>query len=381
MEQFDQGWGTILYRTSLPEVKEGTTLLIDEVHDWAQVYADCKLLGRLDRRRGQNSLVLPSLQKGTRLDILVEAMGRVNFDVAIHDRKGITNKVELRPETDKKELKNWEVYSFPVDYDFAESKKYAEGEKLDAPAYNRATFELDRVGDVFLDMQTWGKGMVWVNGKAMGRFWKIGPQQTLFMPGCWLKKGKNEIIVLDLLGPEKATVSGLKKPILDMLRDEAPATHRTKGKHLNIKGEKSVAVGELTAGIGWQEVKFGKTVAGRYFCLEALSAQDGKDLACIAEMYLLDENGERLSREPWIVNYADSEDVSHVNCSADKIFDLQESTYWSTTKDTPYPHSVVIDLGSTRTLAGIQYLPRMESEVPGGIKDFKVYVKSKAFNY
>lgn len=156
MEQFDQGWGTILYRTSLPEVKEGTTLLIDEVHDWAQVYADGKLLGRLDRRRGQNSLVLPSLQKGTRLDILVEAMGRVNFDVAIHDRKGITNKVELLTETDKKELKNWEVYSFPVDYDFAESKKYAEGEKLDAPAYYRATFELDRVGDVFLDMQTWG---------------------------------------------------------------------------------------------------------------------------------------------------------------------------------------------------------------------------------
>ena len=102
MEQFDQGWGTILYRTSLPEVKEGTTLLIDEVHDWAQVYADGKLLGRLDRRRGQNSLVLPSLQKGTRLDILVEAMGRVNFDVAIHDRKGITNKVELLTETDKK---------------------------------------------------------------------------------------------------------------------------------------------------------------------------------------------------------------------------------------------------------------------------------------
>ena len=56
-------------------------------------------------------------RKVPRLDILVEAMGRVNFDVAIHDRKGITNKVELLTETDKKELKNWEVYSFPVDYD------------------------------------------------------------------------------------------------------------------------------------------------------------------------------------------------------------------------------------------------------------------------
>lgn len=56
MEQFDQGWGTILYRTTLPAVTSGTTLLITEVHDWAQVYANGKLLGRLDRRRGENSL-------------------------------------------------------------------------------------------------------------------------------------------------------------------------------------------------------------------------------------------------------------------------------------------------------------------------------------
>lgn len=381
MEQFDQGWGTILYRTSLPEVKEGTTLLIDEVHDWAQVYADGKLLGRLDRRRGQNSLVLPSLQKGTRLDILVEAMGRVNFDVAIHDRKGITNKVELLTETDKKELKNWEVYSFPVDYDFAESKKYAEGEKLDAPAYYRATFELDRIGDVFLDMQTWGKGMVWVNGKAMGRFWKIGPQQTLFMPGCWLKKGKNEIIVLDLLGPEKATVSGLKKPILDMLRAEAPATHRTKGQNLNLKGEKSVAVGELTAGNGWQEVKFGKTVAGRYFCLEALSAQDGKDNAAVAEFYLLDENGKPLPRQHWKIEYADSESTSWGNFTADKIYDLQESTYWSTRDGDKYPHRFVINLGEDVKVSGFRYLPRAEESYPGMIKKYKAYVKSTPFNF
>lgn len=381
MEQFDQGWGTILYRTSLPEVKEGTTLLIDEVHDWAQVYADGKLLGRLDRRRGQNSLVLPSLQKGTRLDILVEAMGRVNFDVAIHDRKGITNKVELLTETDKKELKNWEVYSFPVDYDFAESKKYAEGEKLDAPAYYRATFELDRVGDVFLDMQTWGKGMVWVNGKAMGRFGKIGPQQTLFMPGCWLKKGKNEIIVLDLLGPEKATVSGLKKPILDMLRAEASATHRTKGQNLNLKGEKSVAVGELTAGNGWQEVKFGKTVAGHYFCLEALSAQDGKDNAAVAEFYLLDENGKPLPRQHWKIEYADSESTSWGNFTADKIYDLQESTYWSTRDGDKYPHRFVINLGEDVKVSGFRYLPRAEESYPGMIKKYKAYVKSTPFNF
>ena len=235
MEQFDQGWGTILYRTTLPAVTSGTILLITEVHDWAQVYANGKLLGRLDRRRGENSLKLPALAAGTQLDILIEAMGRVNFDKAIHDRKGITEKVELLNEGSTQELKNWQVYSFPVDYPFVKDKKYAPGKKSDGPAYYRATFNLEETGDVFLDMQTWGKGMVWVNGKAMGRFWKIGPQQTLFMPGCWLKKGENEIIVLDLLGPEKATIKGLDKPILDMLRAEAPMTHRKDGENLISK--------------------------------------------------------------------------------------------------------------------------------------------------
>ena len=86
------------------------------------------------------------------------------------------------------------------------------------PAYYKSTFKLDKVGDTFLDMSTWGKGMVWVNGHAMGRFWEIGPQQTLFMPGCWLKEGENEILVLDLKGPAKASIKGLKKPILDLLR-------------------------------------------------------------------------------------------------------------------------------------------------------------------
>lgn len=50
------------------------------------------------------------------------------------------------------------------------------------PAYYKATFHLNKAGDTFLDMSTWGKGMVWVNGIAIGRFWEIGPQQTLLCP-------------------------------------------------------------------------------------------------------------------------------------------------------------------------------------------------------
>ena len=288
MEAFDQGWGTILYRTTLQEpVENGTTMKITEVHDWAQVFADGKLLARLDRRRGEFALQLPVLKKGTRIDILVEAMGRVNFDESIHDRKGITEKVELVRGKQSAELKNWTVYSFPVDYSFVQDKRYKNGTAQTMPAYYRTTFRLDKVGDTFLDMSTWGKGMVWVNGLAIGRFWEIGPQQTLSMPGCWLKEGENEIIVLDLKGPEKASIRGLKKPILDWLRNEGASTHRKEGEQLDLSRETSVAEGTFVPGNGWQEVCFDRQSTGRYFCLEALSAQKGKKIAAIAELDVL----------------------------------------------------------------------------------------------
>ena len=287
----------------------------------------------------------------------------------------------LITESSSDELKDWQVYNLPVDYSFVKDKKYTPGKKVEAPAYYRATFNLETPGDVFLDMQTWGKGMIWVNGKAMGRFWEIGPQQTLFMPGCWLKKGENEIIVLDLKGPEKASVKGLKTPILDMLRPEAPLTNRKEGQNLDLKNEKPVGQGSLKAGNGWQEVKFDAPVQASHFCLEALNAQDGKDNAAIAEFYLLDENGKPLSRQHWKSAYADSEETYGGNFTADKIFDLQESTYWSTARGAKYPHQVVIDLRENVTVSGFRYLPRAEEGYPGMIKDYKAYAKMTPFSY
>ena len=189
----------------------------------------------------------------------------------------------------------------------------------------------------------------------------------------------DEIIILDLLGPEKAVVEGRKEPILDMLRAEAPATHREEGQTLNLKGEKPVANGALKPGNGWQEVKFGQTVKGRYFCLEALDAQDGKDNAAMAEFYLLDEDGKPLPRQHWNISYADSESTQWGNFTADKIYDLQESTYWSTKQGDKYPHQVVIDLKEEQTISGFRYLPRAEEGFPGMIKGYKAYVKATPF--
>lgn len=382
MEAFDQGWGTILYRTTLQgPVENGTTMKITEVHDWAQVFADGKLLARLDRRRGEFALQLPVLKKGTRIDILVEAMGRVNFDESIHDRKGITEKVELVRGKQSAKLKNWTVYSFPVDYSFVQDKRYKNGTAQTMPAYYRTTFRLDKVGDTFLDMSTWGKGMIWVNGLAIGRFWEIGPQQTLFMPGCWLKEGENEVIVLDLKGPEKASIRGLKKPILDWLRNEGASTHRKEGEQLDLSRETPVAEGTFVPGNGWQEVCFDRQSIGRYFCLEALSAQKGKKIAAIAELDVLGADGKPISREKWRIRYADSEETRSGNCTGDKVFDLQESTYWMTVAKDAYPHQLVIDLGGDYTVTGFRYLPRAEKGYPGMIKDYRVYVKGEDFQY
>lgn len=391
MEEYDQGFGSILYRTVLPELKAGATLTVNDAHDYAQIFVNGKYIGKLDRRNGEKQLILPACPKSAQLDILVEAMGRINFGRAIKDFKGITKNVALSIDINgypfSCDLKNWEVYNIEDAYEFYQQMKFHPIQSLTdtlgqrIPGVYRAKFRVKKPSDTFLNFETWGKGLVYVNGHALGRIWEIGPQQTLYMPGCWLKKGENEIVVFDIIGPKEAKSEGLNKPLLDQLLIQKPLTHRNEGENLDLTGEKPVFIGSFKPGNGWQEVKFGKPVTGRYVCLEAINSQDDKDLACIAEMYLLDKNGDRLSREPWTVDYADSEDVSHVNRSADKTFDLQESTYWSTTEGSPYPHAIVIDLGATHTLTGFQCLPRMESEVPGSIKDFKIYVKPQNFNF
>ena len=142
-----------------------------------------------------------------------------------------------------------------------------------------------------------------------------------------------------------------------------------------------MARGQLKAADGWQEVSFGRTVKGRYVCLEATDAQDGKDYAALAELYLLDAQGKPLPRLHWKIAYADSESTSWGNYTGDKIYDLQESTYWGTRDGVPFPHQLVIDLGEKQEISGMRLLPRAEEGRPGMIKGYKVYVKSSPFRF
>ena len=379
MEELNQGWGSIVYVTSLPEVSTPSVLTLDEGHDFAQVFIDNKYIGKIDRVRNENSLQLPAVKKGQELKIFVEAMGRINFGRAIKDFKGITNKVTLSVEIDSHELiwnlKQWTILTIPDDYQTAKKALASAPSPVTSKmGYYRGYFNLRKTGDTFLNMEQFGKGQVYVNGHAVGRFWSIGPQQTLYVPGCWLKKGKNEVIVLDVVGPKLPTIMGQTKPELDKLNVEKSRTHNNPGDKPDLNSATPAAKGSFFEGNGWQKVRFETPKTGRYLVLQALSTHAGKSDVAVAEIYAINTTGSRISREPWTVKYADSEDIRRGNFTVDKTFDLQESTYWRTAKGAELPHLMVIDLGSEQTISGIDYLPRAEQGAPGSIKDYEIFV-------
>ena len=382
MEMFDQGWGRILYRTKIQPTTEKGRLVITDIKDWGLVFINGKQIGKVDRGLGINALELPIIEKESQLDILVEAMGRVNYGKTVLDRKGITEKVETVINKQTSILKNWEVFNFPVDYGLQGILKF-KTVKANGPAWYRGDFKLKTIGDTYLDMSSWGKGMVWVNGHNMGRFWKIGPQQTLYMPGCWLRKDKNEIVVLDFESPKSPTIAGIALPILDKLTQDESLLHRKQGETLNLSSETPVMIGTFPEGGGWKEIAFNKIIEGRYFCLEALNSQNNNDkVTSIAELEIIGEDGNSLPRIKWKIIYADSEEVTSSNNSADQVFDQQESTIWQTDgslTNPKYPHQIVIDMGENVKLKGFRYLPRSDKSTAGMIKDYRFFIKTKPF--
>ncbi|UKK53873.1 beta-galactosidase [Prevotella sp. E2-28] len=382
-EEMDMGWGMMLYSTTLPDIPT-QSVLTAEMHDFAQVFINGEYIGKVDRVKNEKSLTLPPVKKGQKLLILVEGMGRINFGRAIKDFKGIVGDVTISAEVDNNEVtwkpREWWQCATDDSYETAvntlrltANSNINKATEYTKRGYYRGYFNLKKVGDTFLNFETWGKGQVWVNGHAMGRIWSIGPQQTLYVPGCWLKKGKNEIIVLDVVGPKEAVVWGQDKPELNKLQLEKSNKHNNIGDKPDLNSATPVATGTFKAGNGWQTINFGKTAKGRYLAIECLSTQKNGDRAAIAELYLQGQDGKRLSREPWKTKYANSEEENG-NHLGDKVFDLQESTYWQTEKGASAPHLLVIDLGSEQSVKALEYLPRAEQGAPGSVKNYKIYL-------
>ncbi len=203
-EALGQDHGFMLYRTRLIGHKSGH-LDVKELHDFATVYVDGEFVGTMDRREGKMSIDLPaSKSKEPVLDILVEGMGRINFASTMIDRKGITDRVTLNGMT----LMDWECYPLPMDGPPVGSDIPARAAQ---PGHCfGGSFELAAPADTYLDMSQFKKGVVWVNGHNLGRYWEIGPQHRLYCPATWLKAGQNIVIVFDLLKTGNGEMRGFE---------------------------------------------------------------------------------------------------------------------------------------------------------------------------
>jgi len=205
-EAFGQDYGFILYKTELIGHKSGK-LVVTELHDYATVFLNGNYIGKIDRRLGENSIDIPVTEvKNPVLEIFVEAMGRINFAQHIIDRKGITERVTLNGMT----LMNWQIYTFPMNrqkiYDLRSS-----GKNLNKPGIIfKGNFMSMEKGDTFFDVSNYTKGIIWVNGHNLGRYWNIGPQKRLYCPDSWIKEGLNEVIIFDLHQTEAKPIFGFK---------------------------------------------------------------------------------------------------------------------------------------------------------------------------
>jgi len=205
-EAYNQDYGFILYTTELIGHKKGK-LTVTDLHDYATIFLNGEFIGTLDRREGVNSIDIPeSKVMNPVLEILVEGMGRINFAQHLIDRKGITDRVTLNGMT----LMNWKVYNLPMDDKFIYDLRSSSRTPGKRGIFFKGNFFLGSAGDTFLDLSNFKKGIAWVNGHNLGRYWNIGPQKRLYCPASFLRQGTNEMIVFDLLQTEPQIVVGFK---------------------------------------------------------------------------------------------------------------------------------------------------------------------------
>lgn len=387
-EDLGQDYGYVLYRTKISGPAEAT-LKINQLRDYAVVCVNGKRVATLDRRYKQDSVLLKIDGPVAQLDILVENGGRINYGAQlVSNRKGILGPVTFGDQ----ELSGWEMYRLP--FDRAPKRATAGLTSGVAPFIARGAFELAQTGDTFLDLSGWGKGIVLVNGHNLGRYWHIGPQQTLYCPGVWLKKGKNEIVIFEQIQDGIRPLVGLKTPILDRLEKDPNALSAASGTEKKpgsvvARGKMQapafaastlVKTGALADTPDEQTVRFPARRA-RYLGLQALSAHNGDEFTTLAEINLVDASGKTLPRKGWKVVYVDSEENLAEGAPAEMAFDGDTETFWHTLWSAPHtshPHTLVLDLGAEQEISGVRLLPRQDS-ANGRIKDYKLYLSVTPF--
>ncbi|XP_062135749.1 beta-galactosidase [Drosophila sulfurigaster albostrigata] len=227
-EEVDQYSGLLLYETTLPDMDLDPTLLkVEDLRDRAHVFVDRQLVGTLSREARIYQLPL-SKGWGNTLQLLVENQGRINYDRA-NDTKGIFGQITMQLHNGGDlPLENWTTTAFPLEEatiaawlakraDVALDPKVAEQRLLrTGPIAYTGSFSVQEVGDTYLNMAGWGKGVAYVNGFNLGRYWPLGgPQITLYVPNELLKVGENSLVLLEYQRCNK-TVNGSELPAVQL---------------------------------------------------------------------------------------------------------------------------------------------------------------------
>ena len=383
IEEYDISRGIVVYRATLPAGPAGR-LAAARVRDLAWVRLDGKPVGTMDTRHRRYQVELPARSKPAVLEIVLYTIARVNFGVEIHDRKGVHGPVTFTPAGGQPQtVEQWEIRAIDFDDEgVLPPLAFRRGRSKEA-AFWRGSFDAARSADTFLDMSSWGQGIVWINGRCLGRYWSIGPTQTMYLPGPWIRRGSNQVVVLDLTGPREARIAGLATPILDHLhreRDLARAPSRVKPR---LDGVTPAHEGEFAPGSGTQDVRFAAPRLARQFCLESVDAFDGKPYAAVAELSLLDRDGKTLDQSNWTIAWVDSEESNREDGGALNAINGQNSDYWHTAYSGPgagsaHPHRLVIDLGHEVEVAGLRYVPRQgKDDVTGRIRRYRTYAGAR----
>ncbi len=210
MEKLGQNYGYILYHTTLETEENIERIRLWEANDRAHILVEEKLTAILyDRELLEEKELKAEFTIGANLDILVENMGRVNFGPRMErQRKGIDHCVQINGHMHN----GWKQYPLPLDN--MEKVDFTKEYKENTPAFYRGMFMVEEKADTFLDLAGWGKGCVFVNGFNIGRFWEIGPQKRLYIPGPLLREGDNEIILFETDGKAAEFISLLACPDL-----------------------------------------------------------------------------------------------------------------------------------------------------------------------
>lgn len=216
MEDYGQSFGLILYETVLPGPTDGGRLTLQGLRDRAHVFLDGRLLdildiscprGKLEQLKPKNQVRIPKCPGGTKISVLVEAMGRVNYGPGLADRKGISALL-----LGNQSLMNFTVTTLPLD-DLS-GLSFGDG-PCPYPKFFRGRFRAERRDECFVRLTGFTKGVVYVNGFNLGRYWSRGPQKTLYLPGALLRLDDfNEIVVLELVNSTKASVTLTDTPDL-----------------------------------------------------------------------------------------------------------------------------------------------------------------------